>query len=357
MASSMAEGANACWSRSSENEPVTEPNPWLRNDPLAWVVTEVLRIRWYTFSSRDYEMQKSFVAVNDWCHQLLRELTQRTPLVVTGLENGLDRVEYQIVPELLPQSYFSLVACHTLDGLPLEQVRLGCWRVRDNCKPAVLKAANGFDATRLDRRCWGDLRLKPAGGPTALVSGELLVFGAGMLRGDGVSGRHGKLSTQKERIFTRIWALRREGPPALTKIQKRIYESTNLIYGDALGELEQLWNRRADTAFLDKVARVLADVGTWAPLPTALHSPLNAAAVIRLHRRAQGIWNTPPRSGRALLRRLEFILGNTTINKPEPRYNAAPLWSVERAEPGMMPTRTRSTPGYDDLFSGNVALN
>jgi len=299
-------------------------------------------------------MQKSFVAVNDWCHQLLRELTQRTPLVATRLENGVDRVEYQIVPELLPENYFSLVACHTLDGLPLEQLRLGCWRVRENCKTAVLKAAGGFDATRLDRRCRGDLRLKPAGGAAALVAGELLVFGTGMLRGEGVSGRHGKLSTPGQRIFTRIWALRREGAHALTKIQKRVYESTNVIYGDALGELEQLWNRRADTAFLDKVAHSLADVGAWAQLPTALHSPLNAAAVIRLHRRAQAIWNAPPRSGRALLRRLEFVLENTTIQKPEPQYNPAPLWSASRAHPGAMPN---PTPGYGDLFSGNVALN
>ncbi len=302
-------------------------------------------------------MQKTFVAVNDWCHTLLRELTRRTPLVPTRLDNGSGRVLYQIHPELLPENYFSLVACHTLDGLPLEQLRLGCWRVRESSKPAVLKAAGGFDATRLDRRCWGDLRLKPPGGRAALLSGELLVFGTGMLRGESLAGRHGALSVSSRELFTRIWALRREGSPGLSKLHKRVYESTNLIYGDALGELEQLWSRRADTDFLEKVVEVLADASVWGELPAALHAPLNAAAVVRLHRRAQGLWNTPPRSARALLRRLEFILGNTTLKIPAQTQAAAVAFPRSRVPSAQAPGFRRDDLGLDGLFSGNAALN
>lgn len=302
-------------------------------------------------------MEKTFVAVNDWCHKLLRDLTRRTPLAAIHLENGTDRVLYQIRPELLPENYFSLVACHTLDGLPLEQLRLGCWRVRESCKPTVLKAVGGFDATRLDRRCWGDLRLKPPGGQTALVSGELLVFGTGMLCAAGVGGRHGTIGTRRHTVFTRIWALRREGSPALTRIQKRVYESTNLIYGDALGELEQLWERRADTAFLEKVAAMLGDARTWSQLPLSMHSPLNAGAVLRLHRRAQAIWNTPPRTARTLLRRLEFILENTTVEDCSQKILVPRIFPGTRnaAAPGAAWRRDNS--GYDGWLPGNAALN
>jgi len=302
-------------------------------------------------------MQKTFVAVNDWCHKLLRDLTRRTPLVATRLDNGLDRVHYQVIPELLPLEYFSVVACHTLDGLPLEQVRLGCWKVRENCKPAVLKAAGGFDAIRLDRRCWGDLRLKPIGGRAGLLCGELLAFGTGMLRGESLSGRHGALSAPLEEVYTRIWALRREGSPALTKIQKSVYKSTNLIYGDALGELEQLWDRRADIAFLDKVARVLETVAGREQVPTALHSPLNASAVMRIHRRAQAVWNSPPRSGRALLRRLELILENVATERPAPGRAPAPLPPPSRLSAKAVPNWPRIARGYDGWLSGNAALN
>lgn len=302
-------------------------------------------------------MQKTFVAVNDWCHTLLRELTRRTPLVPTRLDNGSERIFYQIHPELLPENYFSLVACHTLDGLPLEQLRLGCWRVRESSKPVVLKAAGGFDSTRLDRRCWGDLRLKPPGGRAALVSGELLVYGTGMLRGEALSGRHGVLSLASREVFSRIRALRREGPPGLSQVHKRVYESTNLIYGDALGELEQLWNRRADTDFLEHVVQALADASVWGQQPAALYSPLNAAAVVKLHRRAQGLWNTPPRSARALLRRLEFILTNTTLKVPVQTQAPTVAFPRSRIPSGPSLDFRRDDLGLDGLFSGNAALN
>ncbi len=302
-------------------------------------------------------MQKKFVGVNDWCHKLLRELTRRTPLVSTRLENGPERVIYRVRPELLPENFFSLVACHTLDGLPLEQLRLGCWRVRENCKDTVLKAAGGFDATRLDRRCWGDLRLKPPGGRPAMVSAELLVFGTGVLRGETEPGRHGQIPTKAQQVFTRIWALRREGLDGCTNVQKRVYQSTNLVYGDALGELEQLWDRRADTEFLEHVVAVLADVSDWGQLPVGLHSPLNASAVVRLHRRAQALWNAPPKSARALLRRLETLLENITLEADTQMPAPAAPPRVARPYLAPAPDPRRPNQGFDGLFSGNAALN
>ncbi len=257
-------------------------------------------------------MEQKFVAVNDWCHELLRKLTRCTPLKPFRLADGTATVQYCIRPELLPETYFTLVGCHTLDGLPLEQLRLGCWRVRESSKLAILKAAAGFDATRLDRRCWGDLRPRPDVRGTALLSGELLVFGAGALRGPSLHRGHAAIPVPRQNVVTRIWGLRPEGYP-LPEIRKRVYESTNVIYGDTLGELEQLWDRRADTAFLDHVARALTNARQWARLPVSRHPPSNAAAVLSIHRRSQAIWKSPPSSGRVLLRRIEFILDHTVI--------------------------------------------
>ena len=94
------------------------------------------------------QMASNFVAINDWCHQVLREIARQLPLQVapTG------EVFCGKPSKHLPEKFYSLAACHTLDGLPLEQVRSGCWKVRDGCRGAVMQAVGGFEATRLDRR-------------------------------------------------------------------------------------------------------------------------------------------------------------------------------------------------------------
>jgi hypothetical protein len=270
-------------------------------------------------------MAETFVAINDWCHKLLRGITRRTVLAPCSLDDGSLAVYYRVEPEFLPDAYYSLGGCHTLGGLPLDQVSTGRWRVTDGSKLAVLEAAGGFDLTRLDRRCWGDLRLKPPGSLWPMLSGELLAYGTGMLRGCGPCGR---LDSDLDVVSVRIGALQRYPwfPPGA--VQKCFFESTNLIYGDAFGELEQLWQRRADLGFLDQIARSLRMFHDWRQLPYATHPPLNAAAVMNLHLRSQALWKGPPRSGRALLRRLEFILDHTildssvvTVAPPRPQQN------------------------------------
>jgi hypothetical protein len=41
---------------------------------------------------------------------------------------------------------------------------------------------------------------------------------------------------------------------------------------------------------------------------------LNLEGVVGLHMRAQALWRTPPATGRALLRRLDYILEHTEID-------------------------------------------
>ena len=57
-------------------------------------------------------------------------------------------------------------------------------------------------------------------------------------------------SSRHETVYARIGALHWNSLPLIHGKQKESFDSTNVIYGDAYGELEQLWERRADTAFL-----------------------------------------------------------------------------------------------------------
>jgi len=179
-----------------------------------------------------------------------------------------------------------------------------------------MQAVGGFEATRLDRRCWFDLRLQgvdPAH-TQALVVGELISFGVGTLRRAGIWNADGRLHTDLEHNFARIVALRRHPAAEDGIITKQVFDSSNVIYGDALGQLEQLWNRRAETDLLDAMAANLQQFACWRDLPLSFNTPLNSAAVYGIHLKSQARWRVPPATGRALLRRIEWILENTILD-------------------------------------------
>jgi len=280
-------------------------------------------------------MARKFVAINDPVHRLIRGITRHWRLGPSVLPGGMRVFEYLICEPALPEAYYALARFHTLEGMSLESFVPERWRVQARHKVGLPQQVNFFDVIKLDRRCARDLRLKLSKRGPGMLAAELLCFGTGALRArnddplDRVHrylwSQHGRIWSEHETVHTTIRALHWNSLPLKYNKQKESFDSTNVIYGDALGEVEQLWERRADIAFLDQVAGSLQRMAHEPEVAGYLYPPLNLGLVMKLHLRCQAVWKSPPANGRALLRRIEYVLSNTVVDDAPPtlfRYRA-----------------------------------
>jgi hypothetical protein len=104
-------------------------------------------------------MTKTFVALNEPVHNLIRNLTRHTPLRAGLSMDPRLLVQYNFQEQDLPEAYYSLGLFHAVGGLPLESLRRTRWRARAGDKAELPARVNYFDAVKLDRRCARDLRL------------------------------------------------------------------------------------------------------------------------------------------------------------------------------------------------------
>ncbi len=311
-------------------------------------------------------MRKTFAAIGDPVHALLRKVTRHLPLLASVGPAGSTTVRYEFAEKDLPEAYYVLATLHALGGVSLESLRMAHWRVNVKCKTGIAERANYFDAVKIDRRCCRDLRFKLNKWGPGMLASELLAFGTGMLRACNddpaehlhrcLWAQHGRIETEHQVVYATIRALHWNSLPLIHQTGKESFESTNVIYGDALGELEQLWERRADTTLLEQVAQSLQGLSRHAEIGAFLHPPLNLEAVMKMHLRSQALWKVPPSGSRGLLRRIEYILEHTVIDdstKTVFRWrNPAPAPRLgqprgETAEWQIDPS------GYDGWWAGN----
>src|SRR3989338_6902682 len=122
----------------------------------------------------------------------------------------------------------------------------------------------------------------------------------------------GKLTARDIKVYGHIIARTHIDPEDTNKYHAEDWESTNMLYGDMYGEVQQLQDRRTERKFLEQVVQGLnSGKGTFESMGT-LEEFKNA---YRNHLACQSLWELPPQSADELLERVDYILGHSIFDE------------------------------------------
>ena len=87
-------------------------------------------------------MTKTFVAINDPVHSMIRNVTRHIPLQPSLSPDQRLPLQYTFREQDLPEAYYSLAVFHSLSGLSIKSLQRVEWRVRAIDKVGVPARVN-----------------------------------------------------------------------------------------------------------------------------------------------------------------------------------------------------------------------
>ena len=122
----------------------------------------------------------------------------------------------------------------------------------------------------------------------------------------------GKLTARGMKVHGHIIARTHIDPEDVNKRHAEDWESTNMLYGDMYGEVQQLDDRRKERIFLEQVVQGLnSGKGTLESMGTLEEFK----HTYRNHLACQRLWELPPQSADELLERVDYILGHILFDE------------------------------------------
>ncbi len=266
-------------------------------------------------------MAEEFVVVWNELHRHMAALSRGTPLIpvfegdiTTARERSAKVVDVihdtTNLGRIVPQKYYEL--------LDIPEFWADGSRARI---PETLYHQNYFDANRVDGLCRDGMRNRIDLRFTSMFAVDPINHGVGILRPVrtrsggfyAVLGEPlGKLTARDIKVHGHIIARTHIDPEDTNKYHAEDWESTNMLYGDMYGEVQQLHDRRTERKFLEQVVQGLnSGEGTLESMGTLEEFKL----AYRNHLACQGLWKLAPQSADELLERVDYILGHVTLDE------------------------------------------
>lgn len=269
-----------------------------------------------------------YVVVLGGNQSFYRELTRNIPLRSIESTKGEVDIVYDLDSFLLRKYINEFIT--DVFGIPFQI----CRNMSYEEKKSLFRSNCGFDSIANEDSCRWAIRPHISLYVHRMLSADTLCFGVGTLRHVFQPENTFKAALYRQDASYRTYIPSSKIRPKHTVKHGLIvartqwnhstqtwspeaYESTNLLYADVFGEIEQLSSRRNQIPFMKKVAEALQGLndfpqtgrtlGGWTIHPKYL--PL-----YREHLRAQSVWDKAPGSPEELIERIKFILDQTLID-------------------------------------------